>query len=226
MYEVSKLEINRNPYIGLYLTASDDALLCSKYVPEKVVQKAASVLKVKKICITSIGDSYLTGLFTVINSHCVLVPEFTEDAEIETIETKLGLKVCKIDNRFSAIRNNFLINDKNCILNENMPKSEWKKIEKYTGVEVNAARIGTIPTIGSINVLTNKGLLCYNNASEKDSAWLSRVLKVNIVKGTCNFGTISTGLGIVANLHGALAGSHSTGFELGNIFEALSGDNE
>ncbi len=222
LFSIAKLEINRNPFIGLYLSASDDFLLHSTYVPEKVATSAASILKPKKTCITNLGNSTLTGLFSVMNSNAILVPTFSERDEVKQIESELGIAVCKIDDKFSAVKNNVILTDKACILNPNMSKTQQEKIRDVVGVEVFASKISGISTVGSVNVATNKGLVAYNHAAELELNWLSKALKVKYKRGTCNFGTVANSLGIVANSTGALTGSFSTGHETGTIFEALS----
>lgn len=170
---------------------------------------------------TNLGNSTLTGLFSAMNSNAVLVPSFAEPEEVKKIEKDLGVNVCKIDDRFSAVKNNVILTDKACILNENMSRGEQKKIGDAVGVEVFASKISGLSVVGSVNVATNKGLLAYNHASEQELLWLSKVLKVKVRRGTCNFGTVANSLGIVANSNGAVVGSISSGYELGNILSAL-----
>ncbi|MFH1247040.1 MAG: translation initiation factor IF-6 [Candidatus Micrarchaeota archaeon] len=224
LFEISKVEINRNPFIGLYLSACDNFLIHSPYVPEKIAETAVSILKPKKTCVTNIGNSNLSGLFSVLNSNACLVPQFADDIEVKKIESELGVNVCKVLDSFSAIKNNVVLTDKACILNPSMPASQQEKIRDAVGVEVFSVGVGEVSTVGSLNVATNKGLLCYNRATEKEFTWLSKVLKVKAVRGTCNFGTVAISLGMVANSKGVLIGGLSTGFEVSNIFEALSGD--
>ncbi len=221
MFSISKLDINRNPFIGLYLSACDDFIIYSSYFPEKEISAVIAALKPKKTCVTNLGNSTLTGLFSAMNSNAVLVPSFSEKEEVKLIEKELGVNVCKIDDRFSAVKNNVILTDKACILNENMPRSEQAKIGDAVGVEVFASKISGLSVVGSVNVATNKGLLAYNHATEQELLWLSKALKVKFRRGTCNFGTVANSLGIVANSKGAVVGSISTGYELGNILSAL-----
>lgn len=198
-------------------------MLTSPYVSEKVINLAKTVLKPKEICITTIGNSHLTGLFSVANSHGIALPSFVEKNELRKIEL-LGLSVYEVDERFSAIKNNFLVNDKAVVINEHIPKKEYADMSKCFGVTVCTTQLNNLSTIGAVNVVTNKGLLAYNKASERELHWLANEFKVRAVRGTCNFGSVATGLGIVANSHGALVGASTSGFEMSNVFQALSGE--
>ncbi|MFH0713348.1 MAG: translation initiation factor IF-6 [Candidatus Micrarchaeota archaeon] len=224
MYHVKKLDINRNPFIGLYLSASDKALLSSPFIPESALQLAKETLFPAKICAVTIGSSHLTGLFTVMNSNGCIVPKFAEDKEVQKITKELELNVCKVPDEFSAIRNNFLVNDRACVVNESLPKIEQKKVSDCLDVEVFPMRTGGLPTVGSLNVVTNKGLIGFNDLEEDEFNSMLKIFHVKGTTGTCNFGTVSISLGIVANSTGALAGSFSTGFELGTTYQALSGE--
>ncbi len=223
MFQIKKIEVHNNPFIGLYLTVCDDFLICSPYVPVKVLKAAEETLKTIKTCMVTIGNSHLTGLLTAANSKCVVVPQFTEEKEVKKIESDLGVAVCKIDDRFSAVKNNILINNNDCIVNRHLPKVDREKISKSCEVQVASSRF-SIATVGSVNVVNGNGLLCYNGASEEEMQLLSSVFKVKAIKATCNFGSIATGLGIVANSKGALVGAFSSGFEVAKIFQALSSD--
>ncbi len=223
MFKVAKLDINRNPFIGLYLAASENAVIYSNFLQERTISTIVDTLKPKITCVTSIGSSYLTGLFSVLNSNGIVVPKFTEDQEISRIKKELGINVYKLDDRFSAVRNNLLANDNACIVNKKISKTDQMRIRDCLGVEVFPTKT-KLPTVGSINVVTNKGLLGYNDATDEELNWLSSTLKVNAVRGTCNFGTTATSLGIAANSNGAIVGAMSTGFELGTVHQALSGE--
>lgn len=179
-------------------------------------------LKPKKTCTVNIGNSHLTGLFSVANSNCAVVPQFVEDGEVNKIKRELGINVCRLDDRFSAVKNNVILTNAICIVNPQLPKAEQKKLADCAGVEVVASIVKTCQTIGAVNVATSNGLLAFNNASTKDLEWLCKVLKVPGVRGTCNFGTNALSLGIVANSRGALIGALTTGFESSIIYQALS----
>ncbi len=223
-FQVVKIEVNRNPFIGLYLTASDDAVLCSHFVPDNLLRLINDVLKPSKILPVSIADSHLTGIYTAMNSTGVALPGFTDDKTLHFIKRELGVNVCKIDDRFSAVRSNVLVNDSLCMVNAHMARGEHKKLADCFDAEVIPLKFGKVSTIGAVNVVTNKGVLAYNDASENELQLLSKAFKFKAIPATCNFGTPATSFGVIANKNGALIGSNSTGFEAGLVYEALSGE--
>ncbi len=224
MFEVKRLDIHKNPFIGLFFSCSENVLIYSPFLQSESVEKIKSVLKPDRSCCVSVGSSHLTGLFTVLNSHGVVVPEFIEENEMKKIERETGLKVCTVESRFSAVKNNVLANDEAGLVNQRVSKTQREIIAKCLGVGVEPKRISGLSTVGAINLVTNNGLIGYNNASDAELHVLSQFFNVPVVRSTCNFGTSAVGLGVVANCHGALVGSASTGFELGNVYAALSGD--
>ena len=81
--------------------------------------------------------------------------------------------------------------------------------------------ISGIKTVGMAAVATNKGLLCHPKIKEKEKEKLETIFDVPVMIGTVCHGTPNIGAGVVANNHGAITGSHTTGIELGRIEEAL-----
>ena len=124
-------------------------------------------------------------------------------------------------NRYSP-GNNILCNNKACLVNPEIPATEAKKIGDCLGVEVFRQKIG-IRTSGSANVVTDKGLLAFNETSEVEMKYLEKIFGIKGIVTTTNFGNPFNGFAVVANAKGALVGETSTGVEVQRIFEALSG---
>ncbi len=221
-FEINKLEVNRNPFIGLYFTASEDTLLCAPSIPQKDLEIAVNTLKPKKICLTFLASSTLVGLFSVANSNGVILPTFIEPSESSKIKKELAINVALIDDKYSAIRNNIVANDKGCLASDIISSQEVKKIRDCLDVEVVKSPVGGIKTVGSVNVATNEGVYGYNGMDEEYSKLLRDVLKVKVGRGTINLGTVANSLGIAANSKGAVVGSLSSGFEISSVYEALS----
>ena len=223
MFEITKLEVNRNPFIGLYFTASDNALLYAPSIPEKTMRLAEQILKPKKISRSNIAHFHLVGLFSVMNSNGILLPDFCEEAERKKIETDLELRSTLIDDRFSALRNNIIANDNGALVNGDMTHEEIRKIQDCLDVEVVKMHMGPVKTIGAMSVSTNNGALLFNGVAGSEAELVEKVLKVKVTRGTTNLGAIANSYGVVANRHGALVGSLSSGFEVAGVYEALSG---
>jgi translation initiation factor 6 len=70
-------------------------------------------------------------------------------------------------------------------------------------------------------VATNKGLLVHPRITEAEVAVLEDLFKLPVDVGTVNFGSPLVGSGLLANSKGYVAGSDTTGPELGRIEDAL-----
>jgi translation initiation factor 6 len=70
-------------------------------------------------------------------------------------------------------------------------------------------------------VVTNKGLLVHPKVTSSEREILEEIFELPVYIGTTNFGTQMLGSGLLANSKNYLAGSDTTGPELGRIEEAL-----
>ena len=81
--------------------------------------------------------------------------------------------------------------------------------------------LGGIKTVGMAGHATNKGILVHPRANDTEIAALERVVDLPIGLGSVNMGTGLVGTGLLANSKGYIAGSATTGFELGRIEEVF-----
>jgi len=218
--DVRKTSIERNPFLGLFLRASDRLLLCPPGITQKVRDQAETALGTKLIPML-INQSNLLGVYCALNSNGAILPEFADENEVNLLKEE-GLNVYTLDSRWGASGNNILCNDKAALLNPLLPKHEAQKISDCLGVEAVQAPIGGIETVGSINVVTNKGLLAYNRITEVELKRLESLFKVKGTVGSANMGVPFVGICLAANSQGALIGELSSGFEVQRAYEALS----
>ncbi len=220
-YKVSKFEIYKNPYIGLYISTSDKIAIAPPTLPEKLLPVIKETLQVDTLHLTFLASSTLTGVYSVLNTKGIIVPAFAEDGEIHRLKKELGLNVVKISDPFCAVKNNITVNDKFALCNDYIKKHDLQMIKDALDVEVISLKVGKVHTVGSHNVLTNAGLLAFNEATDQEMEVL-RKFTGTAVKTTVNLGVTAIAAGIVANSKGALVGGSSSGFELGNIYQGLS----
>lgn len=88
-------------------------------------------------------------------------------------------------------------------------------------VPVEPGTLGDVGTVGTAGVATNRGALCHPKATEPELAALEELLDVPADIGTINYGGPLVGAGLIANMHGYVAGEETTGPELGRIEDAL-----
>ncbi|MFH1199616.1 MAG: translation initiation factor IF-6 [Candidatus Micrarchaeota archaeon] len=214
---IEKSSFRKNPFIGLFCRTSDRLIVLPKTAPEKFAQAAQSALGVPSVRIF-VNQSELIGLFSCMNSTGIILPGFADAEEVRILK-KAGLNVYLASERHVPA-NNMAANDKAVLLNPDIDRQQAKAISDALGVEAFSHPF-RVPTIGSVTVATNRGILAYNESSEAELKMLERIFKVPAGIGTANLGSVYTSLGVVANSKGALAGELSSGFELQRLYEAL-----
>ncbi len=218
---ITKAFFEKNPFIGLFLRASDRILLVPRNAPRRLADAAAETLAPGEVIRLFVNQSHLIGVYAVMNSNGCVLPESAEKEEVGLVK-KAGLNVSFLSDRFSAVGNNVLANDRAAVVNPEMSRRECRLVGDCLGVEVFQFRVGGFSTVGSINVATNNGLLAYTGASEKELKRMEECLGVRGVRGSANMGVPFNALGVVANSRGAVVGGLTTGFETNLIHEAFS----
>lgn len=219
---IEKTSIYKNPFIGLFLKASEHFVLVPKNCPDKIISLAEKVLGVEAIRIL-INQSDLLGIYTAMNSNGVVLPEFAEEEEIHLLK-RAGFNICLVKGNYSAAGNNILTNDYACLVNPRISKDVLKEISDCLDCEVFQQGISNISTVGATSVVTNKGLLAYNEISEVELKKLEKIFRVKGINGSVNMGMAFNLFGISANSKGALVGETTSGFEMQRIYEGLFGD--
>ena len=216
---IIKADFEGKSFIGLYAKASDQYVFIPPNSPKKFEDKIKSLgVEVIK---TYIGESYLLGLYCVLNSKGIILPSFCTKKELEIFES-LDLNVGILDDdRFCAIGNNIAANDFGAVLNPNLPEKYVELIEKTLEVKAKRLKLGKYSTPGLFVVPTNKGFVAFNDISEKNLNDLKQIFATNGSNATVNLGLSVVGLGLIANSKNALIGQTSTGFESAKIAEIL-----
>lgn len=216
--KIERTSFYRNPFAGLFLKTSSKLTLLPKNAPDKLSQQVERVLHTKVVRLF-ISQSSLLGIFSALNDNGCVIPDFSEKQD-ELFLKKEGLNVCLLKNYSPG--NNILCNNKAALVNPDVPQAEAKKIGDCLGVEVFRQKTGA-KTVGAANVVTDRGLLAYNETSDVELKYLEKIFGVKGLAGTSNFGSAFNGFGIIANAKGALMGESTTGVEAQRIFEALGG---
>jgi translation initiation factor 6 len=98
-----------------------------------------------------------------------------------------------------------------------MEKEMAEEIGEFLGVEVLQKSLGGVKTVGMAGAANGKGLLVLPRSSEQEIARLEAFCEVPVGTGTINMGSGLIGTGLLVNAQGYLAGSETSGFELGRI---------
>jgi translation initiation factor 6 len=199
--------------IGFYGRVSDKIFISS------FEKDFSEILKVPSFKVT-IGEMEFVGLLTAMNSNGIILPFIVKDEEIKKIK-EIGLDFTVLKERFTALGNLILTNDKGAIVSELISKKSLKQIEDTLKVEVFQSSLVNSKIVGSVAFVSNKGAILHRDAKEEDFKIVKDVLKVNVEIGSVNFGSPFVSSGIIANSYGALIGGKTSGYELDIILRAL-----
>ena len=211
-----RLEVNGNPYIGVFSAANEDLLLLDPAVPKADVRRIAEALGAVPVQ-TSVAHSSVLGSLLAMNSNGILTSPFIEDDEIEAI----GGAVYPLPHRLSAVGNNVLCNDRGAVVHPGYDDDAVAFISEALGVPVARGTVAGIRTVGAVAVATNKGVLCHPHVRPAEVDQLKAALGVPVSITTANYGSALVGACMVANTKGAVVGSKTTPIELGRIEEGL-----
>lgn len=215
-----KVSYHGNPYIGIFARANESVALVPQDVHNKFSEAIEHRLKVKVIEV-SLCSSSLIGIYSAMNSNAIIVPDIAYSDELKKIKRETGLDVCEIDTKNTAIGNLIVCNDKGAIISDAMEKENLRKIADALDVECVTARIAGYQTVGSACVATNNGFVLQNDAEGNDMELAERVLKVEGINSSVNFGFPFPGYGVIANTKGFVAGDKCTGIELMRVEQGL-----
>ncbi|MGC9058988.1 MAG: translation initiation factor IF-6 [Candidatus Aenigmatarchaeota archaeon] len=199
--------------IGFYGRVSDKIFISS------FEKDFSEILKVPSFKVT-IGEMEFVGLLTAMNSNGIILPFIVKDEEIKKIK-EIGLDFTVLKERFTALGNLILTNDKGAIVSDLISKKSLKQIEDTLKVEVFQSSLVNSKIVGSVAFVSNKGAILHRDAKEEDFKIVKDVLKVNVEIGSVNFGSPFVSSGIIANSYGALIGGKTSGYELDIILRAL-----
>ena len=217
---LARLDFDSNPYLGVYCKANDSLTITNPFLADKEYATIKDTLQADVKSIT-IGGSPITGSLLAMNSNGVVVTDFIFDNEAAALKEIFDGNVLIINDKFNATGNNILANDYGALVHPMMSDETIKDIKVVLDVVVERGTIFDIQTVGMAAVATNKGVLCHPRIHDEEKAHIEQVLNVPACIGTINHGVPYVGAGVVANAHGAIMGSKTTGIEMGRIEDAL-----
>jgi len=210
----SQASVAGEDYLGLLGLATDKYAVTSPNFPD------AECLKVPQIK-TRVYGTTLVGLFSAGNSKGLLVPYCVSDRELAGLEKKLKkfkVKVSRIEGVHNALGNLIAANDAAAIVSPLV--ADVEAVEEALGVTAHKMKVGGSSEVGSALVVTNKGFMAHPQA-ESQVKNIAKLLGVEGGVGSVNYGVGLVGAGVIANSSGYIAGSRTSGIEMGKIDEAL-----
>ena len=211
---LKKYAIESKPYIGVFSVATEDLTIIPN-IDNNVFLEAMETDVIK----TTIGGTRVLGSLMCANSNGALVPDITEESEIEPILDYLD--VTMVPDQFNALGNNILINDYGALVHPNIHSETIKALKNNLNVDVERGTIAGVKMIGSVATVTNKGLICHPHTEEKEIKKMENLFDVPVMRTTANHGSAWIGTCLIANTKGAVIGDRTTPIEMGRIEEGL-----
>ncbi len=203
------VDLYRSPNIGIFLKANDTAVLVPKGVAGTKVEKIAADLEVLP-CPTSIGGTRLLGPLVAMNNKGVIVSRMAEDFEMEEISSKTGLKVSRLESRFTAIGNLVAANDNGAVVSPVLEQHAVAQVEAALGIKARVMTIGDFAQVGAMTVATDSGAAVSPRGTEQEAEEIGKVLGVEVSASSVNGGIPFPASGVVANTRNAVAGYLTT----------------
>ncbi|RMG34204.1 MAG: translation initiation factor IF-6 [Methanobacteriota archaeon] len=220
-FDIKPIDIAGNSSIGLFAFATDKYVILPFSTKKKVKETCKEILKVNPIEVTLV-NSKLIGLFATGTEDILLVPDVITFEELDYLRQNLPeTEIEVIHSKITALGNTITIGEKIAFIHPDFEVDARKKLEDVLDREIIPRKVMNSPLVGSILFQNKNGILAHPMISDLE---LEEVQEIFGKKGditTVNRGTPYPRPGIIANSHGALVGSDSTGPEIMRIFNIL-----
>ena len=203
--------------LGVFSTCTEEVCLVPKGTRPEVISQLEKRLGVS-VYQCFVNDSILVGSLCRGNSNGFLVPENSKTAALEKL---IGKPVRTLPGKLNAVGNILLANNTAGLVHPEVPDNIVKFIAETLKIDVMKGTIAGIKTVGMAGCVTDGGLLVSPGVTEDETALLEKLFGFEPMVGSVNFGSRMVGSGILANTKGYLAGTETSGYELGRISTAL-----
>jgi translation initiation factor 6 len=215
---IGRTLIAGSPYLGVYLRASESAVIAAPMVPAATVRELERHLGTKAVR-TTVAGTEIAGAMSALNSHGVVVSADTDDEEIAVLEAIAP--VFRLRSRYNAVGNNILANDKGAVVHPEFTDDAVAKIGAALRVPAHRGTIAGLGTVAMAAVATNKGAVIHPRATPKEAELVQEVLGVPVHRSTANFGVPIVGACLVANSRAFVVGRPTTPVEIVHLQEGL-----
>lgn len=216
---IAKAELRGDPNLGMYVAASEEVSAVPLNAPEAVEDAISEALGVDVVR-TTMGGSNLVGALCGLNSNGAVVTRFASDDELEPLR-ETGLDVEVVPTNLTASGNVVLANDQAALVHPELEDEYVDEIGEALDVPVDTGTVGPYKTVGSAAAVTNDGMLLPNTVPDSEAEELEEFFDVSSRVGSVNYGVKMIGTGVLANSKGFVAGTDTSGPEMGRIEEAL-----
>lgn len=200
--------------IGVFSRVFDDVAVIPPTAPEEFRNALINMLDVELVT-TTIQGSEIVGSLLAGNNRGFVVSGLATDNEVSLLREYR--EVCLLERGMNAAGNIILANDTLTCIHPDMPTAMAREIGEILGTPVLRLTLAGIKTVGMAAAATNQGILVHPRASRQELLRLEEATGLPIGTGSVNMGSGLVGTGLVANRAGYLAGTETSGFELGRI---------
>lgn len=208
------LSLNGDPNIGVFARVFEQFAIIPETAPDAFANAIADQLDVEIVRMFLQGSSIIGSLITG-NSRGMVVSGMIGSEEQRRLE-EYG-EVLLMDETMNAAGNCILANDEFALVHPEMPSRLMSRIGDFLRVPVERMQIAGIPTVGMAAVATNKGVLLSPRATPQEIERVESFTSLPVGCGSVTMGSNLVGAGVLANSKGFIAGSGTTGFELGRM---------
>lgn len=212
------IDLSGDPNIGVYTRVFEDVAIVYPGAPGGFTDALTKELDVD-IVATSIQGSAIIGSLVAGNNQGLVISGLASDDEVAILKDYRD--VLLLEGSMNAAGNVILANDHVAAVHPDMEIDVAEEIGSFLSVPVVRLSLGGIKTVGMAGYATNRGILVHPRTSEAEIAALERVIDLPIGLGSVNMGGGLVGTGLLANSRGYIAGSFTSGYELGRIEEVF-----
>jgi len=217
---IHRLDIYRSCNIGIFTKANDNFVLVPLGLASTKTEQLSNFLGAKAISI-SIGGSRLLGPLIAMNGKGILVSKLADDFEIEALRKETGLRVERLESKFTSLGNMIAANDNGAVISSAFSRETAAMVSETLGVPVRHLSVAQYIQAGSMVAASNSGAIMHPAGTEWEIKQVSETLKVDVEACTVNNGVPYVSSGIIINSKAAVVGSLTSGPELMILSRAL-----
>ncbi|MCF7799164.1 translation initiation factor IF-6 [Candidatus Woesearchaeota archaeon] len=216
---VTKLSVQGNSLVGLYIVPMDGVVLVGHEVPESADKHIAEIFGVEVVRMTVAGTSLL-GVFLATDGEKLLVPHIIFPHEEELLKQH-AIPYMIVPSDITCLGNNIIMTKKGILASPEYDKEALDAVEGFFEREVRVLELAGIPTVGALIAHNDTHGMVSHEIAEETINELASFLGLVITTGTVNMGSTQIRSGIAVNNKGFIIGDASGGPELMNADQAL-----
>jgi len=200
--------------IGVFARVFEDIAIIPPEAPEQFRALLADALDVDLV-ITTVQGSPIIGSLVAGNSKALIVSGLATDREVDLL--KEYRPVLLLEHTMNAAGNIILANDQFAAVHPDMPADLAEEVGDALGVTVSRLTLAGIKTVGMAGVATNRGVVVHPRSTNQEIERLEKLAGLTVGTGSINMGSGLVGTGLLGNSRGYIAGTQTSGFELGRV---------